>query len=33
MRRARLTVAEASDTALAPIWVSERTRLAAEKAA
>ncbi len=32
-RRARLTVAEASETALAPIRVSERTRLAAEKAA
>ena len=33
MRLARLTVADASDTALAPIWVSERTRLAAENAA
>ena len=32
-RRASFTVAEASDTALAPILVSERTRLAAEKAA
>ena len=31
--RARLTVAEASETALAPIRVSERTRLAAENAA
>ena len=32
-RRARLTVAEASDTAFAPMRVSERTRLAAENAA
>ena len=33
MRRARLTAAEASETALAPICVSERTRFAAENAA
>jgi len=32
-RRARLTVAEAIDTAFSPMRVSDRTRLAAEKAA
>ena len=29
MRRVRLTAADARETAFAPIWVSERTRLAA----
>ena len=33
IRRARLTVADARETAFAPICVSERTRFAAEKAA
>ena len=33
IRRARLTAAEASETAFAPICVSERTRFAAENAA
>jgi hypothetical protein len=32
-RRAKLTVAEASDTAFSPMRVSDRTRFAAEKAA
>ena len=32
-RRAKLTMAEAMDTAFSPMRVSDRTRLAAEKAA